>query len=161
MVCHIVKYIKHIRKVGFRLSLPHAIPRPLVRLNQWTILLSVIFTWITGIVWILAIPLAANLLGVLCNYNPIISSGKLFLKKAPSAYIPEDAQQQKFNASIASFCLTGGLLSYLLNWHVVGHIFTVMVAIASSIAIAGFCIGCFLHFQLKQWQYRRSLKKSF
>jgi len=161
MVCHIVKYIKHIRKVGFRLSLPHAIPRPLVRLNQWTILLSVIFTWITGIVWILAIPLAANLLGVLCNYNPIIRSGKLFLKKAPSAYIPEDAQQQKFNASIASFCLTGGLLSYLLNWHVVGNIFTVMVAIASSIAIAGFCIGCFLHFQLKQWQYRRSLKKSF
>ena len=161
MVCHIVKYIKHIRKVGFRLSLPHAIPRPLVRLNQWTILLSVIFTWITGIVWILAIPLAANLLGVLCNYNPIIRSGKLFLKKAPSAYIPEDAQQQKFNASIASFCLTGGLLSYLLNWHVVGHIFTVMVAIASSIAIAGFCVGCFLHFQLKQWQYRRSLKKSF
>lgn len=161
MVCHIVKYIKHIRKVGFRLSLPHAIPRPLVRLNQWTILLSVIFTWITGVVWILAIPLAANLLGVLCNYNPIIRSGKLFLKKAPSAYIPEDAQQQKFNASIASFCLTGGLLSYLLNWHVVGHIFTVMVAIASSIAIAGFCIGCFLHFQLKQWQYRRSLKKSF
>jgi len=161
MVCNIVKYIKHIRKVGFRLSLPHAIPRPLVRLNQWTILLSVIFTWITGIVWILAIPLAANLLGVLCNYNPIIRSGKLFLKKAPSAYIPEDAQQQKFNASIASFCLTGGLLSYLLNWHVVGHIFTVMVAIASSIAIAGFCIGCFLHFQLKQWQYRRSLKKSF
>ncbi|KPN95669.1 DUF4395 domain-containing protein [Lysinibacillus sp. ZYM-1] len=143
------------------MSLPHAIPRPLVRLNQWTILLSVIFTWITGIVWILAIPLAANLLGVLCNYNPIIRSGKLFLKKAPSAYIPEDAQQQKFNASIASFCLTGGLLSYLLNWHVVGHIFTVMVALASSIAIAGFCIGCFLHFQLKQWQYRRSLKKSF
>ena len=51
-----------------------------------------------------------------------------------------------------------GLLGYLLHWQVVGHIFTSMVAIASSIAIAGFCIGCFLHFQLKQWQYRRSLK---
>jgi len=58
-------------------------------------------------------------------------------------------------------CLAAGLFGYLLHWQVVGHIFTGLVAIASSIAIAGFCIGCFLHFQLKQWQYRRSLKKSF
>lgn len=63
------------------MSLPHAIPRPLVRLNQWTILLSVILTWLTGFEWILAIPLVANLLGVLCNFNPIIRFGKLFLKK--------------------------------------------------------------------------------
>lgn len=101
------------------------------------------------------------LLGILCNYNPILRVGKLFLTKAPSTYIPEDAQQQKFNSSIASLCLAAGLLGYLLHWQVVGHIFTGLVAIASAIAIAGFCIGCFLHFQLKQWQYRRSLKKSF
>lgn len=63
------------------MSLPLAIPRPLVRLNQWTILLSVIFTWITGVTWLLVIPLAANLLGILFNYNPIIRVGRLFLKK--------------------------------------------------------------------------------
>jgi hypothetical protein len=142
------------------MSLPHAIPRPLVRLNQLTILLSVILTWLTGFEWILAIPLVANLLGVLCNYNPIIRFGKLFLKKAPTAYIPEDAHQQKFNSSIASICLAGGLVAFLFNWQVVGYVFTTMVAIASSVAIAGFCIGCFLHFQLKQWQYRRKLKKA-
>jgi len=68
-----------------------------VRLNQWTILLSVILTWVTGVFWILAIPLVANILGILCNFNPIIRVGKLFLKSAPSTYIPEDAQQQKFN----------------------------------------------------------------
>ncbi|MFJ7186588.1 DUF4395 domain-containing protein [Lysinibacillus xylanilyticus] len=142
------------------MSQPHSIPRPLVRLNQWTILLSVILTWVTGVFWILAIPLVANILGILCNFNPIIRVGKLLLKKAPSTYIPEDAQQQKFNSSIASFCLAGGILGFLLKWQVVGYVFTGMVAIASSIAIAGFCIGCFLHFQLKQWQYRRSLKKA-
>lgn len=125
---------------------PHAIPRPLVRLNQWTILLSVILTWITGVTWILAIPLVANLLGVLYNFNPIIRLGRQFLKKAPTAYIPEDAQQQKFNSSIASFCLAGGFIAFLLQWQIVGYIFTGMVAIASSLAIAGFCIGCFLHF---------------
>ncbi|AVK98604.1 DUF4395 domain-containing protein [Lysinibacillus sphaericus] len=142
------------------MSLPYAIPRPLVRLNQWTILLSVIVTWITGLAWILVIPLVANLLGVLCNFNPIIRLGKLFLKKAPASYIPEDGQQQKFNSSIASICLAGGFVGFFFNWHVVGYVLTTMVAIASSVAIAGFCIGCFLHFQLKQWQYRRSLKKA-
>ncbi len=77
------------------MSLPYAIPRPLVRLNQWTILLSVIVTWITGLAWILVIPLVANLLGVLCNFNPIIRLGKLFLKKAPASYIPEDGTNNK------------------------------------------------------------------
>ena len=120
------------------MSQPQIIPRPLVRLNQWTILLSVILTWLTGISWILVIPLAANLLGVLVNFNPIIRCGRLFLKKAPSSYIPEDAQQQKFNASIASFCLAGGFITFLLKWQVIGYVFTGMVAIASSIAIAGF-----------------------
>lgn len=60
---------------------PHAIPRPLVRLNQWIILLSVIFTWLTGVTWLLVIPLTANLLGIICHYNPIIRVGKLFLKR--------------------------------------------------------------------------------
>lgn len=160
MEYNVVKFIKHIRKIGFKMKQPHSIPRPLVRLNQWTILLSVVLTWLTGSGWLLAIPLVANLLGVLCNFNPIIRVGKYFLKKEPSAYIPEDAQQQKFNSSIASFCLAGGLIGFLLGWQVVAYVFTIMVATASSIAIAGFCIGCFLHFQLKQWQYRRSLKKA-
>ena len=146
MEYHVVKYIKHIRKVGFRVSQLLTIPRPLVRLNQWTILLSVILSWLTGITWILVIPLVANLLGILCNYNPILRVGKLFLTKAPSTYIPEDAQRQKFNSSIASLCLAAGLLGYLLHWQVVGHIFTGLVAIASAIAIAGFCIGCFYIF---------------
>lgn len=120
-------------------------------------MLSVVLTWVTGSVWLLAIPLVANLLGVLCNFNPIIRVGKYILRKEASDYIPEDAQEQKFNSSIASFCLAGGLIGFLLGWKVVGYVFTIMVATASSIAIAGFCIGCFLHFQLKQWQYRRSL----
>jgi len=141
------------------MPLTHAIPRPLVRFNQWTILLSVLLSWITGYAWLLAIPLVANLLGVFCHFNPVIRFGKLFFRKAPTAYIPEDAQQQKFNSSIASICLASGLVAFLCDWQVVGYVMTTMVAIASSIAIAGFCIGCFLHFQLKQWQYRRSLKK--
>lgn len=139
---------------------PLSIPRPLVRTNQWTIFLSVVATWVTGQAWILAIPLAANLLGFAFGFNPILRLAKLFLKQEPSKYIPEDAQQQRFNSSIASFCLAGGLVSFLLGWNVGGYVFTIMVAVASFVAILGFCVGCFIHFQAKQFMYRRTLKNN-
>lgn len=137
-----------------------SIPRPLVRANQWTIFASVILTWFTGQVWILAIPLIACLLGFFLDFNPIMRVAKLFLKKKPSEYIPEDAAQQKFNSVIAISCLALGLLGFELHWTVVGYIFTAMVGVASFIAILGFCIGCFILYQWKQFVYRRSLKHS-
>lgn len=137
-----------------------SIPRPLVRTNQWTILISVVLTWITGEAWILAIPLVANLMGILFNFNPIMKFARLFLIKEGKKYIPEDITQQKFNACIASFCLAGGLISFMLNWNIVGYAFTIMVSLASFIAILGFCIGCFIFYQIKRYQYRRSLKHS-
>ncbi|WP_338448266.1 DUF4395 family protein [Niallia oryzisoli] len=36
------------------------------------------------------------------------------------------------------------------------YIFTIMVATAAFIAILGFCIGCFILYQWKQYQYRRA-----
>lgn len=137
-----------------------SIPRPLVRTNQWTILISVILTWTSGEAAILLIPLIANLLGILFNFNPIMKLARIFLIKEGKQYIPEDVTQQKFNACIACFCLAGGYLSFLAGWQIVGFIFTIMVAIASFIAILGFCIGCFIFYQIKQYNYRRSLKQS-
>lgn len=155
-----IRCIKLIRKVGIRVTQVQSIPRPLVRTNQWTIFISIILTWITGQVWLLAIPLVANLMGLLFNFNPIMKVARVFLIKKGKTYIPEDVTQQKFNSCIAIFCLAGGLTSFLIGWTAVGYIFTAMVAVASFIAILGFCIGCFIFFQLKQYKYRRSLKRS-
>lgn len=137
-----------------------SIPRPLVRVNQWTIFLSVILTWVTGQYWLLAIPLIANLLGIFTGFNPIMRFAKLFLTKDVKSYIPEDIAQQKFNSTIASICLAGGLIGFIAQIPAVGYSFTIMVAVASIVAILGFCVGCFIHFQYKQYQYRRSLKSS-
>ena len=135
-----------------------SIPRPLVRTNQWVIFSSVVTALLTGQIWILAIPLTAGLLGLIFNFNPIMRLAKLFLKKRLSDYIPEDHSQQQFNQVIAVVCLGLGLISFLLGWTVSGYIFTVMVGLASFIAILGFCIGCFILYQWKQYSYRRSLR---
>lgn len=142
------------------MSQVQSIPRPLVRTNQWTIFLSVIFTWVIGEAWILTIPLVANILGLLFNFNPIMKFARLFLIKEGKQYIPEDVTQQKFNSCIAIFCLAIGFISFVAGWTIVGYIFTILVAVASFIAILGFCIGCFIFFQMKQFKYRRSLRNS-
>lgn len=135
---------------------PRSIPRPLVKTNQSVIVISVLLTWITQMEWILLIPLLAGLSGILFGYNPIMQLGKKFLKKPMKSYIPEDWEQQQFNQKIAVFCLAAGFLSFLFGWNVAGYIFTVMVALAAFIAILGFCIGCFILYQWKQYQYRRA-----
>ncbi|MGV3266448.1 DUF4395 domain-containing protein [Cytobacillus pseudoceanisediminis] len=137
---------------------PVSIPRPLVRTNQWSIVLSVLASWLTGEAWILAIPLLAGIMGLLFGYNPIMRAAKLFLRKNPADYIPEDWEQQQFNQVIAVACLALGLISFLLGWTAAGYVFTAMVALSAFVAILGFCIGCLIRFQLNQYKYRKSYK---
>lgn len=139
------------------MSKPPFIPRPLVRANQWTILLFTVASWFIS-PWLLLVPLVCNLGGLLFNFNPVIKIGRRFLKKRPSDYIPEDVTQQKFNSTIAITCLALGLIGFTSGLTVMGYVFTLMVALASGIAILGFCIGCFLFFQINQLRYK--LKKN-
>ncbi|PJN90930.1 DUF4395 domain-containing protein [Bacillus sp. mrc49] len=131
-----------------------SIPRPLVRTNQWVILLSVVISLLTGRIILLLIPLTAGLLGLIFDFNPIMRLAKLFLRKKPSEYIPEEHSQQQFNQLIAVVCLGAGLISFLLGWTVIGYLFTLIVGIASLIAILGFCIGCFILYQWKRHTYK-------
>lgn len=133
-----------------------SIPRPLVITNQWVIVSSVVLTWLTGLEWFLLIPFLSGLLGLLFNFNPIMRLAKQFLKKDINSYIPEDFEQQQFNQTIAVICLGMGYIGFLFNINTIGYIFTALVAVAASVALMGFCIGCFILFQWKQFQYRRA-----
>ena len=133
-----------------------SIPQPLVRTNQWFIVISVITTWATGFDWILIVPLLAGLSGLFFDFNPVMRVAKLFLRKHPSQYIPEDWEQQQFNQKIAVVCLAGALISYTNGLTALGHIFTIMVALAAFIAILGFCIGCFIRFQWSKYKSNKT-----
>ncbi len=75
-----------------------------------------------------------------------------------SQYIQEDYGQLRFNQWLAVSFLLIGCMSDLLNWTLLFNAATTMVGLAASIALMGFCIGCFMRFQFKQWQYRRKQK---
>lgn len=138
-------------------NLLKTIPVPLVRTNQWTIFLSVLLSLVFQQYWIMLIPLLAGLCGLLFQWNPIMKTASIFLKKPMREYHQEDWEQQQFNQIIAVICLAIGSLSFFLDWTVLGYIFSIMVGLSSIIAILGFCIGCFIRFQWKKYQYNRSL----
>lgn len=134
------------------------IPKPLVQVNQSVIVLSVILTWVTNLEWILLIPLLSGVCGLIFRINPIMEGAKRFLKKEPSKYHQEDWEQQQFNQKIAILCLGAGFIGFAFNLPVMGYIFTILVAIAATVALLGFCIGCFIHYQWKMYQYRKKMK---
>ena len=135
------------------------IPRPLVRANQWFIVISVLLAWILHAYWLLALPLGAGVLGLL-GYNPVMRLVKILLKHPISYYIPEDRDQQQFNQWISVICLFFGLAGGLLHWQAVYLVFSAMVGLAAFIAILGFCVGCFIRYQWTQYLFRRSTKHS-
>lgn len=131
------------------------IPKPLVMINQWTIVLSVIISLITQTAWILLIPLVANISSLLIGFHPILVVAKRFLSKPANQYIQEDYAQLRFNQWLAVGFLLVASISFLLNWSILFNTAAIMVGLAASIALVGFCIGCFVRFQFQQWNYRR------
>lgn len=151
--------IKAMGKVGINMNQQvRSIPAPLVKTNQWFIVIAVVAAWISGLHWLIVLPLIAGALGLAFGFNPVMQIAKRFLKKPPSSYKPEDWEQQRFNQSIAVICLAIGLIGYVLGWSVLFYVFTAIVALAAFIAILGFCIGCFIHYQWSQYRYRRASK---
>ncbi|RSK26611.1 DUF4395 domain-containing protein [Bacillus sp. HMF5848] len=137
-----------------------SIPRPLVRANQWFIVISVVLALGLNQSWILVLPLINGLLGLTIYFNPIMQVAKKFLKKHPSEYINEDRAQQQFNQWISVICITLSLIGFITNNLVIGYMFAVMVGVAALVAILGFCVGCFIRFQWQQFIYRRKTSSS-
>ena len=137
----------------------HTIPRPLVRANQASIVVSVLLFLITKINLWLLIPLLSGLSSLLFGFHPIMAIAKKFLRKPFGSYPPEDKTQQRFNQILAVSMLGGAYLFDLLSLTVISSIFAVMVLMASSAALAGYCIGCFIHYQFHMWRYRRRIAR--
>ncbi|MBM7554789.1 DUF4395 domain-containing protein [Thalassobacillus pellis] len=138
------------------MEITSSIPRPLVRLNQWTIIITVLLTWLTAWHYFLLIPLISGISGLLFGFHPIMAIGRRFLRKPPRSYIPEDLEDQQFNQIIATFCLTMAYLAYTGEWAIIGYIFSAVVFVAAIVAICGFCIGCFIRYQWKRYQHKRA-----
>ncbi|MBO9606930.1 MAG: DUF4395 domain-containing protein [Paenibacillaceae bacterium] len=130
------------------------VPLHRVRGNQLGILLSVVATVLTGQVWILFLPLAVQLIsrtyGV--KYNLFV---RLLAPLFPASARTESRELLRFNNLLAILFLVVTIAAYYLGSTVVAVISLSMLTIAVVLALSGFCLGCFLYFQYKQFVAKR------
>ncbi|HYI25736.1 MAG TPA: DUF4395 domain-containing protein [Thermomicrobiales bacterium] len=140
----------------------NGIPLPVVRLNRWLLLTGVILAFILQQPWVIAALLVMLLSAITLGPRgslPFQAAFRLIpdrIREATQRGDVEDRRLMRFNNSIAAILLTLSLVSFGVGAPVIGWIFAGMVALASAIALCGFCFGCFIfyRFRLAQVQWR-------
>ncbi|MWV45817.1 DUF4395 family protein [Paenibacillus sp. HJL G12] len=132
------------------------IPEPYVKANQTGIVLLVIFTAVFNQPLILLALWCIQVVGLIAGKNLFVLLAKPFLK-VKGAHT-QALELQRFNNTLAVLFLTLSLLSFLIGLPVLGYVFAAMLFLAAFAAICGYCIGCTVYFQYKQFKARRKLR---
>ncbi|WP_047985496.1 DUF4395 domain-containing protein [Ornithinibacillus californiensis] len=132
-----------------------SIPKPLVQINQAFIAITVLLGLLIHPM-IMVVPFVIGVYTLITKQNPIIQFSKSFLKKKPNQYKQEDKQQQLFNQWIATSCIGLSLIFFYVNMTILAYSFAIMVLAASTIALCGFCVGCFIRYRFMMWRYQRT-----
>ena len=132
------------------------IPLPIVTLNRWTLLAGITAGFLmrqplitTALFFMVLGAVALGPRGSL-----VFQVGRrLFARRIRTAE-REDRGLMRFNNSIALLLLGGAQVSFLFGMPALGWTLALLVAVAAGVALAGFCLGCFLYFQFKLQRYR-------
>ncbi|MGO4179916.1 DUF4395 domain-containing protein [Paenibacillus sp. TAF43_2] len=133
------------------------IPIPFVRSNQVGIVAVLLLAIGLQLPWLIAALWIIQIIGLIfgTKANLFIIAARPFLNGRISSAQTEAAELQRFNNSLGVGFLTFSLLSFMLGWSAAGYIFAGMMGAAALAAILGFCIGCTIYFQYKQFRARR------
>lgn len=130
------------------------VPLHRVRGNQLGILLSILITILTQQLWILFFPLIVQLIsrtfGI--RYNLFV---RILSPLFPISSKTESRELLRFNNLLAIIFLTITLAAYAFHLTVIAYISMGMLSIAVVLALCGFCLGCFMYFQWKQYVARK------
>ena len=133
------------------------IPIPYVRANQAGIVLfialAIVFQQPLFVYLLLGIQLVSYVQKG--KMNMFVAIAKPFVQKWVHKGNEEAAVLQNFNQTIAITMLTISSVLFSLSFTLAGYIVSAIVLLAAFLAICGYCIGCTLYYQLKQFQNKR------
>ncbi|MGN7359510.1 DUF4395 domain-containing protein [Paenibacillus sp. SAF-054] len=132
------------------------IPEPYVKANQTGIVLLVILTAVFNQPYLLLALWLIQVIGLLTGKNLFVLLAKPFLKVQGAQ--TQAQELQRFNNTLAVLFLTLSLLGFLAGLPVLGYAFAAMLFAAAFAALCGYCIGCTVYFQYKQFKARRKLR---
>jgi Domain of unknown function (DUF4395) len=135
------------------------IPMPIVNLNRWTLVTSIIAAVLLQ--W----PLVTTALFVILLFavtfgqrgSLIFRTGKQLIQLGilkNNDNEGEDRRLMRFNNSIALTLLGLAQVAFLTGVPVVGWALSLMVVVAASAALMGFCLGCVLFYRFRVYRYR-------
>ena len=132
------------------------IPMPIVTLNRVTLVVGIVGGFVlqqpllTTLLFVILLP--AVLWGQRASL--IFQVGKRLLAAQNARAEREDRRLMRFNNSIAVILLGLAQVAFLAGAAPVGWALAGLVAVAAGVALAGFCVGCFLYTQFKLNRYR-------
>lgn len=130
------------------------IPLRYIKANQSGIVLFAVIFLITGQLWLLAALWIIEVVGLLTKgkLNLFIRIAKPFLSPGKETQAEELA---RFNNSLAVTFISLALITAQLGWVWGGYLFTAMLLGAAGAALLGYCIGCTVYYQYKQFRIRQ------
>jgi len=138
------------------------IPLPIVALNRWMLVIGVgaaiLFQQPLVIALLFLILLSAVTLGPKGSL-PFQAGSRLLgsrVQRARQAGDLEDRRLMRFNNGIALALFGLALVAFAFGYPLVGWLLAAMVLLAAAVALAGFCLGCFLFYRLRLAQFRWS-----
>jgi hypothetical protein len=138
------------------LECSNGIPMPIVQLNRWVnvvgVLAALIFREPLITTALFAIMAPAALFG--SRGSLVFQIGKRAFAKANATAETEDRRLMRFNNALAAIMLGIAQICFALHATPLGWLFCCMVLLAASVALAGFCVGCFLFFRFKMARYK-------
>jgi hypothetical protein len=129
---------------------------PIVALNRWILVLTIGAAMVTQQAWLTTVLVALLLPAVIFGQarSPIAWLGRQVLGRQIATAPREDRRLMRFNNTIALGLLSSAQAAFLLEQPVVGWTLAAIVALAAGIALAGFCVGCFIYYQFKLQRFR-------
>lgn len=132
------------------------VPLSIVQLNRWLLVTGVVLGLVlqqpllTTLLFALLVP--AVLVGERGSVVALV--GRRLLARQIAAGEVEDRGLMRFNNTLALLLLGGAQLAFALGAPTAGWTLAVAVAVAALVALLGFCVGCFLYYQLKLQRYQ-------
>lgn len=132
------------------------IPQTLVRANQWMMVILTLLAIIFQSIWLLVI--TAIFIYTSLAFGPKANVAFIITKQLTTIDLSKDDTESavltRFNQSIAASLITIAIILYIFTNHWLTWVITGMVTVAATVALLGFCVGCFLYYQFKKQSYR-------
>jgi hypothetical protein len=130
------------------------IPMPYVKANQIGIVAFVILSTLFQLPLLFLVLLwVIQITGAIFGSNLFIQLAKVFVKTEGKE--TQKWELQRFNVTLGILFLTVSLLCFGNHWNFAGYIFSWILGIVALIALSGYCIGCTIYYQFKQFKAMR------